>query len=138
MNSQAFTPEEVKKGLHLKLINTLLEINEGKENFYNQILLDTDGYCLIVYWVEVSYEYSDASFKFVDDDEVVAKELQFPDGHYELEYKECAEERIKEWHKEHPEYVKNEYGIWTEVETNNLYNNNVPKQMSLEDFDIEV
>ena len=48
-NSMAFTPEEVKKGLHLKLLNTLLDLNAAREDAsYNDIHIWSDSYCTII------------------------------------------------------------------------------------------
>ena len=113
VNSQSFTPKEVEKGLHLKLINTLLEINQEKENFYNQIMIDTDGYCLIVNWVERSYNGDfNTRFELLEDDDVVMKEVHFPDNHYDYLFPEEVEQALNDWHNEHPNYKQNQYGIW--------------------------
>lgn len=47
-NSEAFTPEEVAKGLHQKLLNTLLEISKEQEDSHYDIHITSDGYCLII------------------------------------------------------------------------------------------
>ena len=160
MNSQGFTPKEVEKGLHLKLINTLLEINKEKENFYNQIMIDTDGYCLIVNWVERSYNGDfNTRFELLEDDDVVMREVHFPDNHYEYLFPNDVDEILNAWLKEHPNYKQNQYGMWynenervawdtNKIEEQNNWNPNgiegtsdttiTAKQMSLEDFGIKI
>lgn len=153
MNSQSFTPKEVEKGLHLKLINTLLEINKDKENFYNQIMIDTDGYCLIVNWTERSFNGEfNSRFEFLNDDEVVMKEVHFPDNHYEYLLPEEVDEVFNDWLKEHPTYKQNQYGFWydereqkawkEQIETNRIEGTSdttiTAQQMSLEDFGIKI
>ena len=39
-NSQAFTPEEVKKGLHLDLISYLLDYNSKADGYFNDIHIE--------------------------------------------------------------------------------------------------
>ena len=115
-NSQAFTPEEVKKGLLKDLLDYLLEHNRKNEEQYYDIHITTDGYCSIVEWTDVMYnqEYGpDAKFQFVDTDEVVMKEVCFPDNHYEYLFEDEIDERFKEWLKDNPGWEKTTYGTWT-------------------------
>ena len=149
MNSQSFTPKEVEKGLHLKLIKTLLEINVDKENYFNQIMIDTDGYCTIVNWVEKDYDDCSERFELLGDDDVIMKEVLFPDNHTECLFKEDIAQALDDWLKEHPSYKQNAYGIWYDEDTltNQIKETNstnvtptreTTKQMSLEDFGIEI
>ena len=82
-NSQAFTPEEVKKGLHLDLIKYLLDYNQKAEGYFNDIHIDTDGYCVIIEWVTESYKEACSSFEFVGYDEEVLK-LFYPRNFYDF------------------------------------------------------
>lgn len=120
MNSQAFTPDEVKQGLLQDLLNYLLDYNQKNNNGYYDIHITSDGFCTIVEWVDIIYDFQSEESKFVllKSDECVMKELSFPDNHYEMVYPEEAEERLSEWHKEHPEWVKTPYGTWTNEEEN--------------------
>ena len=142
LNSQVFTPEEVKQGLHLDLIRYLLEMNEKSETQYNQILIDTDGYCTMVEWVQRSYkdDSCDDRFEKVEYDELVMKEVHFPDNHYDYVPRCEAEQALRDWCEEHPNYRQDSYGRWYDV---NEYKQelvdeqtNQPKQLSLEDFGI--
>lgn len=113
-NYQSFIPEEVKKGAVKKLINYLLSASDDLEGSYNDIHITSDGYCTIVEWNDVSFEHEDdcGKFKFVDYDEVIMKDVEFPDGHYETLYPEDVEEKLREWHQEHPTWKMGEYGHW--------------------------
>ena len=116
-NTQAFTPEEVKKGLAQDLLNYLLDYNKKNTEQYYDIHITSDGYCTIIEWVDVMYtsKYGeDGKFQFVDYDEYVMKEFTFPDNHTEMCYsEEDAEQRLQEWLKDNPSWVKNEWGCWT-------------------------
>ena len=146
MNSQVFTPEEVKQGLHLDLIKHLLEMNEKSDRHYNQILVNTDGYCTMVEWVQRSYndDSYDDRFELLEYDDVVMKEVHYPDNHYDYLPRGEVEQAFKEWCEEHPNYKQNQYGVWyNEDEVKALEDfikepDNQPKQMSLEDFGIKI
>lgn len=75
-NSQSFTPKEVAKGLHLKLLNVLLELNAEFENRYNDIHIWTDGYCTIIDWTEAYYDDAgEGRFEFVSLEESEEKDV---------------------------------------------------------------
>ena len=116
-NYQAFTPEEVKKGLLNDLLNYLLEYNKKNETHYYDIHITTDGYCSIVEWSDVGYdkEYGEeGKFRFVDSDQVIMTEKTFPDNHRELCYdEEDYQERLKEFLEKNPGWEKTTYGTWT-------------------------
>lgn len=114
-NSQSFTPEDVEKGLHLKLLNTLLELNKDLDRGYNDIHIWTDGFCTVIDWCFRYYEDGgEGRFEFVDADESIVIEKCFPDNHYETFGSEAEyEERLAEWLEENPGWVKTSYGTWT-------------------------
>lgn len=116
-NSQAFTPEEVKKGLLKDLLNYLLDHNQKNEDQYYDIHITTDGYCSIVEWTDVNYDSKygpEGKFEFVDSNQVVMLEKEFPDNHTELCYnEEDYEERLKDFLDKNPGWVKNQWGCWT-------------------------
>lgn len=128
-NSQAFTPEEVKKGLHLDLLNYLLDHNKKSEKQYYDIHITTDGYCTIIEWTDVDYnqEYGpEGKFEFVPADGYVMIERTFPDNHTELCYnEEDYQERLDEFLKDNPGWVKTHYGTWT----NEIENERIRKQL---------
>lgn len=128
-NSQAFTPEEVKKGLHLDLLNYLLDHNKKNETQYYDIHITSDGYCTIIEWTDISYnqEYGqEGKFEFVPADGYVMIEKTFPDNHTELCYdEEDYKERLEEFLKENPGWVKTSYGTWT----NEIENERIRKEL---------
>ena len=115
-NSMAFTPEEVKDGLQLKLVDTLMEFNKYKKDSYYDIHITTDGYCIIIEWSEVFYEHiGEGQFQFVDGDEEVLRRVYFPDNSSVLVYDdEDEKEHFEEWKKNHPEWKKDFRGDWYE------------------------
>lgn len=113
MNTQAFTPEEVEKGVMDKFLKHLLELSNELEDSHLDIHITTDGFCTIIEWLDVFDSYDDsAKFVLLNSDEVIMKEVDFPDNHYEYMFAEEVEERLKEWHKEHPEWKKDDWGRW--------------------------
>lgn len=114
-NEMAFVPEEVEQGLHLDLIKHLLDYSAKSEKGYYDIHITSDGYCTIVEWVDKRYnDNEEQGFRHLDYDEVIMKEVYFPDGHYEFLFPNEVEEVMEEWQKENPNYVKNEFGMWTD------------------------
>jgi len=115
-NYQAFTPEEVEQGLFNDLLNYLLDHNKKNDKQYYDIHITTDGYCSIIEWTDVSYnsEYGDeGKFEFVDYDQVVMLEKEFPDNHTEMCWdEEDYKNRLDDWLKENPGWEKTEYGTW--------------------------
>ena len=124
-NYQAFTPEEVKKGLLNDLLNYVLDHNKKNDQQYYDIHITTDGYCSIVEWVDVSYNNEfgeEGKFRFVDSDQVVMLEKTFPDNHTELCYdEEDYQERLREFLDKNPGWEKTAYGNWiNRIENENL------------------
>lgn len=118
-NSMSFTPEEVSKGLHLKLITNLLEISNELECGRYDILITSDGYCTIINWCEHNFDEDSGRFEYIDEDEYVFKEIRFPDGHYGYAQTEDEEKELwEQFHQEHPEWVKTPHGTWTNEEEN--------------------
>lgn len=112
-NSQAFTPEEVAKGLHIKFLQALLDISEKLDNSHFEFHITTDGYCTIIEWADVNPEYEDDYWKFVDYEHEVMYKVEFPDNHYEYVFdEEEGKELLDEWLKENPGWKKNDYGHW--------------------------
>lgn len=113
MNRQAFTPEEVAQGLLQDLLNYLLKYNYKCESGYYEIHITSDSFCTIVEWEDVPYDKSwGGTFKYVDENHVVMKEVIFPDNHSEYLFDEEEQEAIDEWLKENPGWKRNEFGTW--------------------------
>lgn len=117
-NETCFTPEEVEKGMHLKLIDYLLSYNKDSEDNFNDIHITTDGYCTVVQWIDRNYEFDDGGrFEFVDAGQKVMTECELPDNSIVMCYdEEDAKDTLDNWLKNNPGYEKNEYGHW--VNTN--------------------
>ena len=113
MNSQAFKPEEVKKGLLKDFLTMLLTISSKFEDSYYDIHITTDGYCIIVEWVDCFYNYPSDQFKLVTENQAVMTELRYPDDSYEYVFPEEVDEKFQEWHKAHPEWIQTPCGTWT-------------------------
>ena len=97
----------------VKMLNTF---SIQDDLFYNDIHIYEEESAIIVEWEQIPHDKSyGGEFKFVDEDEVVALEKPFPDGHYELFF---SEEQYKEyfdgWLKEHPEWKQDKSGNWYE------------------------
>ena len=121
MNSQAFTPEEVEKGLLKDFLNMLLTISSKFEDSYYDIHITTDGYCTIVEWVDCFYNQPSDQFKLVKEDQIVMSELMYPDNSCEYVFPEDVDEKLREWHNDHPEWVKTSYGTWTNTVENEKF-----------------
>ena len=108
-------------------LNTLLNYNKVSKTHYNDIHLTTDGYCTIIEWETIPYNHEyGGSFKYVGEDEVIMLERRFPDNHTELCYdEEDYKERLDEFLKENPGWVKTHYGTWT----NEIENEKFRKQL---------
>ena len=112
-NSQAFTPEEVKLGLHFELLNYLLSYNAQATDYFNDIHIDSDGYCTIIEWVQESRKEAFTSFEYVGEDEVVLKIVKFPDGSYDyVEDQDEANDRFMLWLHQNPGWEKDGKGGW--------------------------
>ena len=65
-NEEAFTPEEIEKGAHIELINTLLKLDtmaEDGNSAFHDIHICSDGYCLVVQWCRNGNEVRDTAFR---------------------------------------------------------------------------
>lgn len=100
MNQMAFTPEEVKKGLYLKLLNYLIEFNTESEHRVD-IRIWNDGYCTVVDW---DFNIEGEQFEWVDTEHVVLKEVIFPDNHIEYMHDDEEHDALVEFLKDNPEF----------------------------------
>lgn len=113
-NSQAFTPEQVENNEDQDLLNYLREFNKKSQKSYMEVLITTDGYCKIIKWAEVGYDfqYEVGKFDFVDADEEVFVYVRFPDESSTYVPRGEEEDTINDWLKEHPGWYKNSWGVW--------------------------
>lgn len=120
-NYKAFTPEEVEQGLLKDLLDYLTNYSAKSEKNYYDIHITTDGYCTIVEWVDINYDFKDeeGKFEFVPADGYVMIEKIFPDNHTEMCFdEEDYKKRLNEFLEKNPGWVKTYYGTWTNEEEN--------------------
>lgn len=76
MNSQSFTPDDIKAGLFTDLIRLLMDFNTRAEGRYMEIHITSDSYCTIVEWECVPYDHSyGGKFEYIGGDEQIFKEV---------------------------------------------------------------
>ena len=116
-NQMAFTIENMEQGLHVDLLNYLINYHKNGDDRFNDIHITSDGECLIIEWTLVPYDRSyGGGFKFVDDDCMVVREQLMPDHSYEYFPATISEkDALREWLNVHPGWRLNEFGIWTHV-----------------------
>ena len=137
-----FNLEEQKKGLHVKFIETLLEYNRTSTDGYFEILITPAGYedTITIEFIQNYYDRqrdrsdNEDHFRAVGPDDHIMFEYQFPDDHFEwVESVEEGEERVAEWLKANPGWIKTEYGRWINKEENER----LRKEFGLDDPDWE-
>ena len=123
-NRYYFFPEQVERGEPEKLIKFLLDQSkresdsDDKNCFYNEIHVYQEDDAVLVEWTQHFFDedYNDGSFEFIDTEHVVMKELRLPDNSYIYIHDYEEEEVLKDWLKDHPTWVKDEWGRWYDKE----------------------
>lgn len=121
MNRQSFNTDNANsRKQFIQLLNALLDYNADRENqSYNDIHIYQEESHIEMEWEQVPYGHEwGGRFRYVDYDEEVMKDVSFPDGHHEMLYPYEVEDRLKEWHRDNPDWVKNQFGMWTNAEEN--------------------
>lgn len=116
-----FSKKDQEKGLHIKLLNTLLEFNSESSDYFLEILIKTEDFDEVrIEWIQNYYKSDyDTHYKPVSSDQYVMMDYEFPDGHYEyVESYEQGNELLQEWLKGNPGWEKTEYGRWVNKEEN--------------------
>ena len=118
MNSQYFSKEQIKAGEMQKLLDFLMVEAYGAGDHYNDIhIKPEDCGAFVVEWEQVPWSHEwGGHFEFINEDlgQVTMIEKIFPDNHTELCYnEEDYQERLDEFLKENPGWVKTSYGTWT-------------------------
>lgn len=116
-----FSKKDQEKGLHIKLLNTLLEFNSESSDYFLEILIKTEDFDEVrIEWIQNYYKSDyETHYKPVSSDQYVMMDFEFPDGHYEyVESYEQGNELLQEWLKENPGWEKTEYGRWVNKEEN--------------------
>lgn len=128
----AFTPEN-KENMK-KLLKFLVEDYDSKE-YYNEVHITNDGYCTIIEWDNVPFDGTyGGTFRYVDEEHDVLKEVEFPDGHYEYLPDRDEEWVIKEWLEDNPGWEKDEWGNWINTDDIKSKKEELPGQTKWEDF----
>lgn len=122
MNSQSFDLTKPQGRKHFqKFLDTLIDYNNDTDNDdYNDIHIRQEdcGY-IVIEWEKTPWSKEwGGRFEFLTYDQEIYEEVSFPDNHYEMLPKGTGDEAVKEWLKDHPEWVKTSYGTWTNVEDN--------------------
>lgn len=118
-NTASFTPEEVAAGFLTDLLNYLTDYNRKNDKRYYDIHITTDGYCSIVEWCEITYDfkYECGKFEFVDGNEEIVHDLQLPDGTYIRVARDQEDIEIEEYEQDHPEWKWDRINLkWKKVE----------------------
>lgn len=125
-NSVYFSKEQVSAGELTEFLNILLKQSYGKSKHFNDIhIIPADCDSFIIEWISVPWDHSyGGKFAYLNDDEVIMKQLNFPDNTYQYVFTEDEEEIWQDWLKNHPEYHKTSYGTWT----NDLENDRLNKE----------
>lgn len=106
-----------------QLLETLIDYNnDSEEKYYNDIHIYQEDMFSVIEWnhIPYSHEYG-GEFKYIAEDEVIMKEVYFPDNHYEFLFPEEVDERFKEWLEENPGWTKTSYGTWTNTIENEKF-----------------
>lgn len=118
INTQYFSLKTQKdKDYFRRFLMVLLERNDS--DYRNEIrLLPVDCDRIKVDWTTNYREDDTGFFCYVDEDEVICKRVRFPDDHYEYMPEDLVNGGLNKWHEEHPEWIKTDYGTWTNVNQN--------------------
>lgn len=118
MNKQYFNKEQIKNGELNKFLNMLIDLSHGKGDEYNDIHLQPEDFGVVVEWDTVPWSGEwGGHWQYIhdDDDEVVMKYYNFPNGDSGLfSSKEEYDEALKEWLEEHKDeqWEINDFGRW--------------------------
>lgn len=127
-NQESFTPEEVKRGKHLKLLKTLFELegdaveDDTEADKAYDIHIWTDSYCLVIEWCDRWFDpcIDSGHFEFIDENQVVLQEVTLPDN--SIVYAtddDDARRLLDEFLEENPQWHKNQWGMWTDDDGHN-------------------
>ena len=113
-NTMSFSREAMKEGLHLELINYLVNYHLNNDPYFNDVHITTDGETLIVEWEQVPYDHSyGGSFQYIEEDCTVMRNVDLPDGSCSFIFEnEDTETYIQEWLQEHPGWKRTAYNNW--------------------------
>ena len=130
-NRMYFDKEAIKNGELTRLLEYLMQYSYGENGEFYQRLdgtfvdhrfnvdirvypADCEAWIVEWYQVPVNRENYGGEYKFIEDDQYVMREYQFPDKHYDyFESDEDFEEVLKMWLEENPGWCKHDImNIW--------------------------
>lgn len=81
-NSQEFSKEEIKQGLHLDFIKCLIGMTLKSDTSKNDMHIWFDDETLVVDWINSTYgyEYDYGKFRYVDPEDKIVHEYHTPYG----------------------------------------------------------
>ncbi len=110
-----FNSKEIENGLFNDFLNSLIQYNQKSDDYYLDIHIKAEDNSLIIEWIQNPYNWESSKFVEINEDEYVMKEVRLPDGHYEYVRDEEEEKELWDsWIKDHPNWEKNQWGIWRE------------------------
>lgn len=82
---------------------------------YNDLHIYQDDFYYIIEWVQSDWntQYNTNNhWRLLESEDAIYTEIYLPDRTYQMIPKGTEEEFMENWHKENPDWYKNEYGIW--------------------------
>lgn len=121
MNKEYYKNDKKGRESFFKQLTLLLDYNADFENkSFKDIHISQSDSDIKLEWENVYYSGDCEGFVFLNGDEVIMKEITFPDGHYDYVLPDNVDEAYRNWHKNHPEWKLTTYGTWTNVEENRI------------------
>lgn len=105
-NSQYFSKDDVKSGLHIQFIQFLLNNFESREYRVDLRAYHEDCGAIVVEWARVLWDHIDemGKFAFVGEGQYVMQEVHMPDGSVEFARDDAeAVELVDIWKASHKE-----------------------------------
>lgn len=115
VNSQYFSDKQIEQGQMTRLLDYLMSEAYDKGDYYNDIhIRPCDCGTFVVEWIQIPWNHDfGGSFQYVGQDQVVLTEYRLPDdSHIDLVDDDDFEDYLENWLKEHPGWVRTQYGTW--------------------------
>lgn len=128
INSLTFDATKPNERKHFEaFLKTLIDYNADFDNdHFNDIHIKQEENLIVLEWMQIPYSHEwGGTWQFVGEDEVIMKEVYFPDNHCEYRFPEEAEDAIKDWINEQAAkgeiWEKTPYGTWTNITENERF-----------------
>lgn len=110
-----FNKAMIVAGQFNSFLKELMDQSYDDGEYYNDIhIIPADCNAFTIEWIQLpwSHDYG-GSFEYVDDDQVVLREYEMPDGTYQyFETEDDKLEAVKDFLDLHPTYKQDQYGRW--------------------------